>query len=299
MVTAVVAPPCQLISASAVPRLPVDGDGDLGDHRADELLALGVGGGGRVEDGADVGAGPVQPGEFLAGERDRVAGLRAASRSASARAHGRELVFQAGPPGSGRPAGSPARPRRTGAAPGRLRTGPVPARARTRPACWRCWAARRRPWPGRWPPARPGASTANSCSPARLVQPPPPMLWQWRGAIQLGARGRTRSGGVAAVPGVADLHHPAAPAAAQQALQQRRAFAGGAAAVAARRPCSWRAAGPGCWPRRRPRRVAGMVAGDQHLPLVAGQQPLPGDHLPGRRPRASRCGCGRSANAPA
>jgi hypothetical protein len=41
-------------------------------------------------------------------------------------------------------------------------------------------------------------------------------------------------GRVTAVPGVADLHHPAALAAAHQARQQRCALAGGTAAVVAR-----------------------------------------------------------------
>ena len=58
----------------------------------------------------------------------------------------------------------------------------------------------------------------------------------WRGAIQLGAAPAQVPGRVTAVPGVADLHHPAALAAADQPGQQRRALPGGAAAVPARRP---------------------------------------------------------------
>ena len=71
---------------------------------------------------------------------------------------------------------------------------------------------------------------------------------------------------------VGGLHHPAAPPAAHQALQQRGAFPDGAAAVTA-----W-------WPPVGPQPILdllepfpadepGMVTGDQHRPLITGQQP--------------------------
>jgi hypothetical protein len=51
--------------------LAVDGDDDLGDDRAQQLLALAVAGGGRLEDLAQVGAGAPAPGDLLVGERRR------------------------------------------------------------------------------------------------------------------------------------------------------------------------------------------------------------------------------------
>jgi hypothetical protein len=47
----------------------VDGHYDLGDDRAQQLLALAVAGGGRVEDRAQVGARCPAPGDLLVGER--------------------------------------------------------------------------------------------------------------------------------------------------------------------------------------------------------------------------------------
>src|ERR1039457_833342 len=51
------------------------GDGDLGDDRADEFLALGAGGGRGLEDGPQVGSGAGDPGGFLLGEGDGPAAL--------------------------------------------------------------------------------------------------------------------------------------------------------------------------------------------------------------------------------
>ncbi len=49
--------------------LAVDADGDLADDRPQQLLALAVAGGGRVEHSAQVGAGSPAPGDLLVGER--------------------------------------------------------------------------------------------------------------------------------------------------------------------------------------------------------------------------------------
>jgi hypothetical protein len=57
------------------PGADVDGDDDLADHGAQQLLALDDGGGGRVEHGLDISAGPGDPGQCTGGERDRLAGL--------------------------------------------------------------------------------------------------------------------------------------------------------------------------------------------------------------------------------
>ena len=67
-----------------------DGDDDLGDDGAEQLLALHVGGGRRVEYCPQVGAGGGDPGGFLLGQGDGPAGLL-----------GRELV--AGDPGGVEP----------------------------------------------------------------------------------------------------------------------------------------------------------------------------------------------------
>ena len=98
-----------------------------------------------------------------------------------------------------------------------------------------------------------------------------------RGAIQVGAAA-AQVPGRAAVPGVADLHHPAALAAPQQAGQQRRALAGGAAAVPARRLAVGLQPGLDVLPGV-PVHITGVVAGDQHLPLVLRQHPLGAGHL--------------------
>src|ERR1039458_9291030 len=78
----------------------LDGDGDLGDDRADEFLALGVGGGRGLEDGPQVGSGGGDPGGFLLGEGDGPAGLLGGELVFRG-AHGRELVFQGGLDGPG------------------------------------------------------------------------------------------------------------------------------------------------------------------------------------------------------
>ena len=52
----------------------VDGDDDVGEDRAQQLLAVAVGGGGRVEHLAQVGAGAAAPGDLLLGERVRALG---------------------------------------------------------------------------------------------------------------------------------------------------------------------------------------------------------------------------------
>ncbi len=53
----------------------VDGDDDLIDDRAQQLLAFADRGGRRVKHGADISAGPFDPGRLVSGQRDRAAGL--------------------------------------------------------------------------------------------------------------------------------------------------------------------------------------------------------------------------------
>ena len=269
-VTWVVAVPCQADQRVAGDGLPVDGQGDLADHRADQLLALAVGGGRGVEDGADVGAGPVQPGQFLAGQPDRVPGAGGGQVGLGA-AQGGQALLEPGLQGAGdqpvarldlvvlaqRPVG--------------FEPGPLGRESRTR-SPGRGAAARRRPSPARWPPARrrPAPGTAAR---ARRGAGAPRRCSGTAGCHTGGCRGRTGTGARPAVPGVADLHHPAALAAPEQAGQQRRALAGGAAAVPARRLAVGPQPGLDVLPGV-PVQVAGVVAGDQHLPLVLRQHPL-------------------------
>ena len=49
--------------------LALDGEVDLADHRAQEELSVAVGGGGGVEDRAQVSSGVSAPGDLLVGER--------------------------------------------------------------------------------------------------------------------------------------------------------------------------------------------------------------------------------------
>jgi hypothetical protein len=92
-VSSVLAPPCQMIRRSAV-RSPLPPAGltvmTISAMTAEQLLALHVGGGRRMEYCPQVGAGGGDPGGFLPGQGDRAAGLR-----------GRELV--AGDPGGVEP----------------------------------------------------------------------------------------------------------------------------------------------------------------------------------------------------
>ena len=123
-----------------------------------------------------------------------------------------------------------------------------------------------------------GSSTWNSWLQHGAVQVGAADALARRGAIQLGAAAAQVPGRVTAVPGVADLHHPAALAAADQPGQQRRALAGGAAAVPARRlevgPQPGLDVLPGV-----PVQITGVMAGDQHLPLLLRQLPVPADHV--------------------
>jgi hypothetical protein len=79
---------------------PVDGQGDLADHGADQLLALAVGGRGGVEHGADVGAGPGEPGQLLAGQVHRVPGPGGGQAGFSA-LHGGQAFLEPGFQGAG------------------------------------------------------------------------------------------------------------------------------------------------------------------------------------------------------
>ena len=122
-----------------------------------------------------------------------------------------------------------------------------------------------------------GASAASSSASTVSCSRRPPIRWQVL-APYIWLRASAPVGGAAAGV-VGDLHEPPAPAAAQQALQPGRAFPRGAAGAAGRRR------GVGGQPGDVgvvgfQGDVAGMVAGDHHGPLVAGQPPLPGDHVP-------------------
>ena len=108
-----------------------DGDDDLGDDGAEQLLALHVAGGRRGEHRPQVRAGRGDPGGFLLGQGDRAAGLLGGELAAGC-PHGGEPGFQGGLQGP-RPAGSPAPRCRTGVVSGRLRSGRVPRRVRTPP----------------------------------------------------------------------------------------------------------------------------------------------------------------------
>src|SRR5262249_27971598 len=77
-----------------------DGQGDLADHGADQLLALAVGGRRGVEHGADVGAGPLQPGQLLAGQAHRVPGPGGGQAGFGA-VHGGQALLEPGFQGAG------------------------------------------------------------------------------------------------------------------------------------------------------------------------------------------------------
>ena len=109
----------------------------------------------------------------------------------------------------------------------------------------------------------------------RFVQPPSADPLAGPGAVHL-VRPAAPVGGAAA-GGVGDLHEPPAPPAPQQALQPGRAFPRGPARAAGGARCVGGQPGDvGVVGVQGD--VAGMMAGDHHGPLVAGQPPLPGDH---------------------
>ena len=213
--------------------LPVDGQGDLADHGADQLLALAVGGRGGVEDGADVGAGAGEPGQFLAGQLDRVPGAGGGQGGFGA-FHGGQAFLEPGFQGAGdqpvarldlvvlahRPAGFEPGPLQRQLERGHLVAVPL-------------LGVGHRPGGGL---QRRRLQHLEQLVQHGAVQVGAADALARRGAIQLGAAPAHIPGRVTAVPGVADLHHPAALAAADQPGQQRRALAGGAAAVPARRP---------------------------------------------------------------
>src|SRR4051812_6368607 len=72
--------------------LAVDGDDDLGEDGAQQLLALAVGGGGCVEYRAQVSAGVSAPGDLLAGERVGAAGGDRGERAFGAGGIGEALL---------------------------------------------------------------------------------------------------------------------------------------------------------------------------------------------------------------
>ena len=204
------------------------GDGDLGDDRADEFLALGVGGGRGVEDGPQVGSGGGDPGGFLLGEGDGPAGLLGGELVFGG-AHGRELVFQDGLQGPGdqpvlrfdvvvlavRPAGFETGPFQCAFEHGQVLAEPGFGVGHGLDGGGQAGGGERGQQFGQY----------------RLVQPPASDSLAGPRAVHL-VRASAPVGGAAAGV-VVDLHEPSAPAAAQQALQPGRAFPRGAAGPAA------------------------------------------------------------------
>ena len=225
---------------------------------------------------ARTSAPPPQPGQFLAGQLDRVAGA-GGGQGGLGTAQGRQALFEPGLQGAGdQPVARldliMLAHRPVGLEPGPLQCG---LKGRHLLAVALLGVGHR---------VRGGLQRRRLQYLEQLLQhgtvqvDPADALTRW-GAVKLGAAAAHIPGRVPAVPGVPDLHHPAAFAAAQQAGQQRRALAGGPAAVAA----GGLVVGPqpgldvlvGI-----PAQVAGMMTGDQHLPLVLRQLPVPGDLLP-------------------
>ena len=254
------------------PFFVVDGDHDLGDHGADQLLALGDGGRRCVKYRLDVGAGGGDPGEFLAGQRYRAAGLLGA-QVVFGLPHRGQLVLPRAFQGAG---DQPVlRLDRVVLAPGPAGfiLGALDGegeRGQPLPVVLLGFGQRlgggfqRRGFEHREQLGQDGLFAAAAAL----------------GAIELLGAGADIAGAVAFRPGVAGLHDPPAPAAAQQALQQRGALPWGAAAVSARRP-PVRAQPGGVGLVFLPGDESGVMAGDQHRPLLAGQLPHSADHLPG------------------
>ena len=206
------------------------GDGDLGDDRADEFLALGVGGGRGLEDGPQVGSGGGDPGGFLLGEGDGPAGPLG-GELVFCGAHGRELVFQDGLQGPGhqpvlrfdavvlavRPAG--------------FETDPFQCAFEHGQVLAELGFGVGHGLDGGGQAG--GGERGQQLGQHRLVQPPAADPLAGPGAVHL-VRASAPVGGAAAGV-VVDLHQPPAPAAAQQALEPGRAFARGAASPPARR----------------------------------------------------------------
>ena len=250
------------------------GDGDLGDDRADEFLALGVGGGRGLEDGPQVGSGGGDPGGFLLGEGDGPAGLLGGELVFRG-AHGRELVFQDGLQGPGdqpvlrldvvvlaqRPAGFETGPFQRAFEHGQVLAEPGFGVGHGLDGGGQAG----------------GGERGQQLGQHRLVQPPAADPLAGRRAVHLVGASAPVGGAAAGV--VVDLHEPSAPAAAQPALQPGCALPRGAAGPAGRRR------GVGGQPGDVgvvgfQGDVAGMVTRDHHGPLVTREPPLPGDHGP-------------------
>ena len=254
--TSVLAPPCQMMRIWQVRPLPLPspafrgGDDDLGDDRADEFLALGVGGGRGLEDGPQVGAGGGDPGGLLVGEGDGPAGALGGELVFRG-AHGRELVFQDGLEGpchqpvfrldvvvlAQRPAGFV-----TGAFGGAFEHGQVLA-------VLGLGVGHGLDGGGQGGRGERGQQLVQD----RFVQPPSADPLAGPGAVHLVRPSAPVGGAAAGVVG--DLHEPPAPAAAQQALQPGRAFPRGPAGAAGGLRASWRPAWR-CWRRRCPGRCS-------------------------------------------
>jgi hypothetical protein len=211
-------------------RGPVDGHDDVGDDRAQQLLAFAIAGAGRIEYLAQIGARPAAPGDLLAGERVRARGghvgqvalggtdcgqallpfaLECAGDEAVLRFASVELA--AGAVGVDLRARAPAR---------------SSARARGAPSSL-LDCAQRRFDPGR-------AQRLEHRVEHHPFDPPPADRLAALGAVELVAA-HARVVGHERLAAVANLHSPAAAPAADEPLQQRPTLARGAAALAARR----------------------------------------------------------------
>ena len=268
MASVVTAPPCQVICQVSDPGIGVDGDGDLADHGADQLLALDGGGRGRLEHGPDVGAGAGDPGQFLAGEGDGPAGLLRA-QVVPGLPDGGELVF----PGAFEGPGDQPVFRLDGvvlaAGAVSLIAGALDGQPEDRQVALVAVFGLGQRFGGGFQGG--GLQDREQLGEDGLLQPQPADgLAGPLAAVELLGAGAHVAGAVAVLAGVTGLHDPAAPAAAQQALQQRPALAGRAAALAAGRP-PVRPQPRGVGLVFLPGHVAGMMTGDQHRPLLAGQ----------------------------
>lgn len=255
----------------------VHGQTDLGDDRAQQLLALDAGGAGCGEDCAHVRAGAAEPGKLGVGERYRAAGLLGGQVVLGPPLRG-EFVLERFLQGPGdqtvlRLDGVELAQRAVGFEPVAFHRELEHAQPPTvlglgLGECLRGGGQRGR-LEHREQLVEHGVlqpASADALA-ARLT------------GIQLLSAGAQITRTVPFRPGIADLHDPTA---AQQPLQQRRAFPRCATAVTA-----W-----GSPVRPQPRGVRligrpvdepGMVIGDQHFPLLAGQQPHPAGDPPAGR----------------
>ena len=275
-VCSVVAPPSHTTRSSAAccSDGAVDGHDDVGEDRAKQLLALAVAGGRRIEHLAQVSACSPAPRDLLLGERVRaLGGVSAMARSARRTSVSRCSHSRSSVRATSRFSGSQASNWR------RARSAWICARSSSssaeRTRAW--WSelgvldrAQRRLDPGRAQRLEHGVEHDP-------LDPPAADGLAALGAVQLVAA-HARVVGHERLAAVADLHLPPAAPAADQSLQQRPALARGAAALPARR-APVRAQPLLVGEVALEGDVAGVVAFDAHVPLLARRAALPlADH---------------------